>query len=322
MSKTAKHWARQQERGNYFFLKLTAWLAKYIPTYLLWLPVCVVVFYFYITSARERKYIQYYQQRLQISFPQVRLPERMPVFWQFMAFGNAIIDRFRVWQNKIHYRDLILEDADHLYHDIRHSAKYQEKGQILVCTHIGNVEVCRALVGHHHQFKLNILVYSAHARIFNQTLKEAGASDIHLIQVYDLDAALMLDLQKRLHRGEWIAIAADRIPVRGEKTVAVPFLGKEALLPQGPWLLAGLLKAPVNTLFCSKINGSYRLHLSRLTTEVCWQKNNRSEVVREYARQFADCMAQECAVAPLQWFNFYDFWNDRNDQNTILSLSD
>ena len=28
------------------------------------------------------------------------------------------------------------------------------------------------------------------------------------------------------------------------------------------------------------------------------------------AQAYADRLAEECAAAPLQWFNFYDFWND------------
>lgn len=312
MSHHSQHWSRQQERGNPFFLRLTALLAKYMPIYLLRLPVSVVVLYFYLTSSAQRRYIQYYQQRLKKHTPKIRLPEKNPIFQQFMEFANAIVDRFRVWQGKIHYQDLRLEDVDNLYADIRHSAQHQERGQILVCSHIGNVEVCRALVVHHQHFKLNVLVHSHHAQAFNQALKKAGANDINLIQVNSLDAAVMMDLQKRLGCGEWLAIAADRIPVRGEKTVAISFLGKKALLPQGPWLLAGLLQAPVNTLFCSKINGQYRLRLEKLAAKIHWHKNNRLKVVQEYAQQFAERMAQECALAPLQWFNFYDFWDDEN----------
>jgi predicted LPLAT superfamily acyltransferase len=32
-------------------------------------------------------------------------------------------------------------------------------------------------------------------------------------------------------------------------------------VPQGPWLLAGLLKCPVNLLMCLKHHGRYRLTL-------------------------------------------------------------
>jgi predicted LPLAT superfamily acyltransferase len=71
----------------------------------------------------------------------------------------------------------------------------------------------------------------------------------------------MLQLHERLERGEWLAIAGDRVPLHGGRSVTVDFLGHPAF-PQGPWLLAGLLKCPVNLLMCLKQpDGHYRLTL-------------------------------------------------------------
>ena len=49
-----------------------------------------------------------------------------------------------------------------------------------------------------------------------------------------------------------MAIAGDRVPLHGGRHVQANFLGHAACFPQGPWLLAGLLKCPVNLLFCLK----------------------------------------------------------------------
>ena len=230
----------------------------------------------------------------------------MAAFRQFTAFGAAICDRFAVWQRKIRYEDLIIEDPDNVYALVQQRGR----GQIFACSHIGNTEVCRALVSHNQGFKLNVLVHSQHAQAFNEALHKAGAARIQLIQVTDLDAALMLELNRRIDAGEWLAIAADRVPVRGEKTVAVHFLGHTAELPQGAWLLAALLKTQINILFCIKQNGRYHLKLRRFADTASWTRSNRPAQVAATAQQFADIMAQECATNPLQWFNFYDFWGD------------
>ena len=233
------------------------------------------------------------------------LPKRGAVFQQFLAFGGAICDRFAVWQHKIRYEDLVLDDPDDVYALIKDRSL---RGQIFVCSHVGNIEVCRALVSHHQGFKLNVLVHSRHAQAFNEALEKAGADRIQLIQVMDLDAALMMELHQRIDAGEWLAIAADRVPVRGEKTVAVSFLGEKANMPQGAWLLAGLLKTRVHTLFCVKQQGRYHLKLRRFLDRTDWKRNEREAAVAAAAQQFADVLAQECAQNPLQWFNFYDFW--------------
>ncbi|MDO5069981.1 MAG: glycosyl transferase family 2 [Neisseria zoodegmatis] len=306
-TKANGHWAAQNERGNCLFLGITTLMVKYLPAFLMNPCIWFVVLYFYITSPKQRRNITRYQQRLQTAFPDTRLPEKMPVLRQFVAFGEAVCDRFAVWQRKIRYEDLVVEDPDGISALVD---KRGERGQIFVCSHFGNVEVCRALVSHHKGFRLNVLVHSRHAQAFNEALTKAGADEIQLIQVTDLDAAVMMELHKRMDAGEWIAIAADRVPVRGEKTVAVDFLGAQADMPQGAWLLAGLLKTRVNTLFCVKQNGRYHLKLRRFADTADWKRSERHAAVEAAAQGFADALAQECARNPLQWFNFYDFWKD------------
>ncbi|MBN6710435.1 glycosyl transferase family 2 [Haemophilus haemoglobinophilus] len=301
----SKHWAKQQERGTAFFLTLTRLIVKYLPLPLIRVANFWVVLYFYLTSRQKRRYIAEYQQKLTALFPETQLP-KYAVFRQFLAFGEAITDRFAVWQKQIRYEHLIIDDADNLYADMDSNGR----GQILVCSHFGNIEICRALVGngHHKNFKLNVLVHNRHAEAFNKALVEAGADELPLIQVEDLNAQKMLELAEKIEQGEWIAIAADRIPVRGDKTEQVHFLGTPAEFPQGAWLLASLLKAPLNTVFCIKEQGRYRLQLRRFSGGIQGRGKVREQNIRSAMQQYADLLAKECAKSPLLWFNFYDFW--------------
>lgn len=304
---SSQHWAEQNERGSKLSLNLTRLIVQYCPLWVIKLVTFFVVGYFFLTSRKARRNIRRYQQRLQQTFPQVNLP-RYPVFCHFLAFGEAITDRFAVWQKKIRYSDLIDDDTDNVYQAIRSEGR----GQILVCSHFGNIEICRALVDNknHSNFKLNILVHNRHAQAFNESLEKAGATSLPLIQVEDLDAAKMLELHERLERGEWIAIAADRVPVRGDKTQKVNFLGAQASFPQGVWLMAGLLKAPINTVFCVKKWGDYHLKLRHFSGPIEGHGKQRADSIEQAMQRYADLLAQECAENPLYWFNFYDFWED------------
>jgi len=165
------HWAAQQERGNRLFLALTTLMVRYLPAWLLNPCIGLVVCYFYATAPRMRRHVRRYQTRLLAAFPQLALP-RMAHFRQFTAFGVAICDRFAVWQRKIRYADLVVEDPD----GVSDMVDSGGRGQIFACSHLGNIEVCRALVSHHQGFKLNVLVHNAHAEDFNRALKAAGAS--------------------------------------------------------------------------------------------------------------------------------------------------
>lgn len=95
-------------------------------------------------------------------------------------------------------------------------------------------------------------MHGKHAQAFNETSQEADAGHIHLTQVTDLDPTLMTELNRRIGDSEWIAVAANRVSVRGEKIADISSLGHTAPMSQGAWLLAILLKMRVNTLFCIK----------------------------------------------------------------------
>ena len=245
-------------------------------------------------------------------FPHIVLPKHS-VFKQFVAFGEAVCDRFAVWQRKIRYEDLVIEDPDDIYSQV----KRNERGQIFACSHLGNTEVCRALVSHHKDFRLNVLVHSKHAQAFNEALQKAGADHIRLIQVTDLDTTLMMELNSRIEDGEWIAIAADRVPVRGEKTADINFLGHTAPMPQGAWLLASLLKTQVNTLFCVKQNGRYHLKLRRFTDTSSWKRGNREAAVKDADAGFCRHSGARMCAKSATMVQFFMIFGAKTPSETI-----
>ena len=120
------HWAAQPERGSRLFLALTTLMVRYLPAFFMRPCIWFVVLYFYATAPKPRRHVLRYQTRLQTTFPHIVLPKHS-VFKQFVAFGEAVCDRFAVWQRKIRYEDLVIEDPDDIYSQI----KRNERGQIL-----------------------------------------------------------------------------------------------------------------------------------------------------------------------------------------------
>ena len=304
-----QHWAAQRERGSFRLMQLTALLARLLGRRLLSPLIHVIVAYFFLFGRRARRSAMQYQQRLhQWSAGQTPVPSQWQVFRQFMAFADALLDKLDVWNGRLRLEDIDINDPAGLRGQLR-----GERGQLLVGAHLGNLEVCRALAELGEQVTMNVLVHTRHAEQFNRLLGEAGATHLRLIQVSELDPAIMLQLSQRLERGEWLAIAGDRVPLHGARTATVDFLGQPAAFPQGPWLLAGLLGCPVNLLFCLKLNGRYQITLEPFAEQLQWRRAERDQVIQQWTARYAERLALYCRQAPLQWFNFYPFWKSDDD---------
>jgi len=221
-----------------------------------------------------------------------------------MAFADALLDKLDVWGGRLALDRLVLHDSANLHADLK-----APRGQLLVGSHLGNLEICRALAEMGRKVKMNVLVHTRHAEQFNRLLYESGANNLRLIQVSELDPAIMMELSHRLDQGEWLAIAGDRVPLQGARIATANFLGQPAAFPQGPWLLAGLLQCPANLLFCLKHAGQFHVHLEPFADRVEWRRGQRDAVVQAWVQRYADRLAARCLEAPLQWFNFYPFWN-------------
>jgi len=299
------HWAAQRERGSFALMKLTAWLARHLPRRVVAPLLYMIVGYFFIFGANARRSIREYQTNLATASGRTDLGPRFgSVFAQFIAFGEALLDKLDVWNDRLPLNRIHLIDPHQLNSQLRHGTR----GQLFLGAHFGNLEISRALAELSDQVRLNVLVHTRHAAHFNRLLSATGSHHLHLIEISTLDAAMMLQLSQRLDKGEWLAIAADRTPVHGGRTVSVDFLGKSARFPQGPWVLAGLLGCPVNLMTCIKKDGAYEVHVERFADNIQWTRSQREAVITEWAQRYAERLGQLCLLAPRQWFNFYPFW--------------
>ena len=117
------------------------------------------------------------------------------------------------------------------------------KGCVLLGAHLGSFEVLRVLGSLERKLPVNVLLYPD-----NASNADAVASDLcpelkhRVIPLGRPDT--LLRVHECLERGEIVGILGDRT-LKSDKTVRCDFLGAPATFPQGPLLLASILKAPV-----------------------------------------------------------------------------
>ena len=119
----------------------------------------------------------------------------------------------------------------------------------------------------------------------------------------------MLRVHECLERGEIVGILGDRT-LKSDRTARCDFLGAPATFPQGPLLLAAIVKAPV-VLFFGLYHGGrrYAIHFEAFADERQHRpQGSRARSSSRWIERYAARLEHYCRLAPYNWFNFYDFW--------------
>ena len=188
----------------------------------------------------------------------------------------------------------------------------ENRGGVLVVAHFGNLEVLRRMGEHAKQLRLHILVHTRHAERFNRVLTRMNPQSAErLLQVTEVDTATIAHLAARVELGDFVVIAADRVPVTSERVLYVPFLGADAAFPIGPWVLAAALGCPVYWLACYQRpgdHGRYTLVCELMRERIMLPRKTRDAALREVIADYVRYLERACHEAPLAWFNFFPFW--------------
>lgn len=222
-------------------------------------------------------------------------------------FAEALLDKALAWTGGLKFAD-VTRNVDRRFDD----AVASDRGGVLVVAHFGNLELLRLLGERDKNLRLHILVHTRHAERFNRMLTRINPESAQrLLQVTEVGPATIAHLAARVELGDFVVIAADRVPVTSDRTLDVPFLGGQAPLPIGPWVLAAALGCPVYWMACYQRpgdDGHYTLVCEQLCESVVLPRTAREPALREVMSEYARCLERACRRAPLAWFNFFPFW--------------
>jgi predicted exporter/predicted LPLAT superfamily acyltransferase len=301
---TGGHWARFEERGSYLGIQFVASAYFLLGRRACMLMLWPVVGYFYITDPKRRDESLGYLARIN-RLKGLPPPATLDGLRHFMSFAEKALETFIAWARPKSSRIRVVgaEEIDRM--------AAEGHGGILIVSHIGNAELSRSGLVSRFGRDVNVLMHTKHAVQYNQLLHHINpASVAHTIEVTEIGPATAIDLEARVQRGEWIAIAGDRTPVFGGGRVSrVPFLGAPALFSQGPYILAGLMKCPVYLLFCLRdADGGHTAYFERFAERIDIPRRDKDAFLRSLTARYASRLEHYCLVAPMQWYNFFDFW--------------
>jgi predicted LPLAT superfamily acyltransferase len=298
-------WRHIPEAGTVFGIRMLVLLARTFGRRIAGWFLYVVALYYAIVRGIARRASRDYLRRVgqRATFANV--------VRHLHTFAQVSLDRLFFLTERWESFRFEQRNHDHLI-----EAGTTGRGALLLGAHLGSFEVmrCRAK---EFGVPINVVVDFSNAERLNRVLRSlAPDAETRVISLVADPVAAMLAIRAAIERGEFVAILGDRQPAAKPghaRVVMSPFLGAEAAFPAGPWLLAHALRCPV--YFVAGVYtrpNHYALHFDLLADEVRLDRRDRAAALAGYVRTYAAMLETHVRSAPLNWFNFFDFWSRRD----------
>lgn len=307
-----QHWASFNELSFVTGMRLLFWIFSLFGRWPFRFVLYPVLLWYVLTKPRPRAASMDYLRRVS---SYVAVTTGMPgVVRHFAAFAENILDKMLLWGGLYKTENVQFYGVAQMEQLIS-----EKRAALLVCSHLGNLELCRVLSLKRPGLRLTILVHTKHAQEFNQLLAALNPdSQLNLMQVSEITPATAMILAEKIEQGEFIVIAGDRVPVAPHPRIAMAnFLGAPAAFPVGPYILASILQCPIYMLFSHQDGKHAEIHFELLHAAPQLPRKGREQALADLVNSYACRLEYHCLRVPLQWFNFYDFWHlpelDTND---------
>ncbi len=279
-----------KSRGNQTGYRIFIGILKrfgVMPAYLL---LRFVSAYFFLFSWRSSRVIyRYFHDRRGLGAAR----SLINIYRNNYAFGQTIIDRIVLMSGITNPFHFDFSEENHL----RELTDIQ-KGGLLLSAHVGNWEIAGQLL-QRLGTPINIVMFDGEEKQLKEYLDGVTGARLAKLILIKEDLSHIYAISDAFKNNELVCMHADRF-LPGNKTMQTDFLGKPAAFPLGPFQLACTFKVPVSFVFAMK--ESRYGYFFRATAPAIF--TDRQEMLRVFAAE----MEKNLDNYPLQWYNYYDFW--------------
>jgi len=288
-----------KSRGTVFGYKIFVFCMKTFGIRSAYFILYFVAFYFcfFASVSTKASYYYFHKRRKNSIFKSI-----INVYKSYYVFGQTIIDKVAISSG---LRDKFTYDFDGI-ELISHILK-QKKGGILISAHVGNFELAKFFFG---ELEENTIISLLTTDIEHTAIKDyinsvTSETNINLIIIKN-DLSHIFEINAALARNEIVCITGDR-HIGGSKFKTQSLLGAEAKFPAGPFLLASRLNVPVLFVYVMKNNSSHYCLYAR-------QAKTKYRDAQALLQEYVSSVTWMLNIYPLQWFNYFDFWEAFNEK--------
>ena len=276
-----------------FFIKKVGIKSAYFILYF------VASYYFIFLKKSNQAIFYYFKERLGYSY----FKSKRMVFKSYYTFGQTILDKISISAGM---RNQFTYEFDGV--EILKKLLAERKGGVLISAHIGNFEIAEHFFGEIDlDFQINLVTTDLeHSDIKNYLESVSQKPKIKFIIIKD-DLAHIFEINGALTRNELVCFTGDRY-FEGVKSLSENLLGQEAHFPAGPFLIASRLQVPVVFVYVMK---EAHLHYHLYAREAQVKHRDEKGLLKAYVESVESILKKY----PLQWFNYFDFWNQLGNQH-------
>ncbi|MDB5820102.1 MAG: hypothetical protein JWQ11_3742 [Rhizobacter sp.] len=293
-------WHDKAERGSDMAIRLIGWLARHAGRRVCRALLVPIVAYFIVTDETARR-----ASREFLEAARERPATLIDVFRHLFVFATTLLDRVYLARGDLRRFELTVEGAS-----LVTDALAQGKGCLLLGSHLGSFDLMTLANEALDREPVTVLMqvdHRARVRRIAGMADPAGTArmDERVIPLGHPNA--LLRAHEVLVSGGLVAMLADRVASTATARPA-SFLGRNALFPLGPHVLAARSGAPVLMCFGIHEGGSaYRIEFVEFGQTA--ERFARGAALQPMVDRYADVLETYAKRWPLNWFNFYPYWD-------------
>ena len=318
-------WTTHRERGHPAILALFTWIALRLGRPIARLLLYPIVCYFVIAGGEARAASRDYLKR--VLGREARLIDG---FRHVFCFASTILDRLYLLNDRHHLFRIEVLGSDVIQRAMGDPTR-KTRGAFVIGAHLGSFEAVRAAGRDDKDLRVSMVMYEDNAQYLNGVFAAINPKLTEaIIPLGRIDS--MLRVKRALDDGGLVGMLGDRTLAEEVGTAAVrevELLGGKVSIPTGPFRMAAMLKRPVVFIVGLYRGGNrYEVRYESLFDfsdipdrgiDRATSAETINAAIDAAIRCYVERLEHYCREAPFNWFNFYDYWNDRARPGTHLA---
>ena len=292
-SNTTTKW-QGKSKGTVLGYRIFVFLMRHLGIYAAYSLLIFVAFYYFLTEWQSNRFMFYYfRHRLGYSLAKTI----GSLYLSYFTFGQIIIDKIAILAGLEHKFTFDFDGQELLFKLLE-----EQQGGVLISAHIGNFEIAEPFF---RKIDLKLQISTITTDMERSVIKEylEGITECKSLNQYIYvkpDMSHIFEINDVIAHKNIVCFTGDRY-FEGGRSLKGRLLGAEATFPAGPFVIASRLKVPVVFVYVMKEKGLH-YHLYARIAEV--KKADAESLLGAYT----DSMEQMLRKYPLQWFNYFNFW--------------